>query len=292
MLLYSPDDPFECNEIVDVEDNCVSSTTSSPTNPRFDDKRTFSEELDQHKNSIIWAFGYGEEVAKKTEENINAYQKRFLAKYFMLTNDKSPGNDKTCLDSVGSVEPQPSSSKQIHDQKTPHSEKCVETTTRKRTRCSETNDIWTSQRSRDIPLPSLPWANSNEVWQTMVYKEEATSRTRNCRLFEDPFSFLPRMRAILVDWIMEVCEVYRLRRVTYYLAVDYIDRFLTIKPNVPKHQLQLVGISSLFIAAKLEEIYPPKLSEFSYVCDGACSNDDILECEILLLNVSKSCTYF
>lgn len=82
---------------------------------------------------------------------------------------------------------------------------------------------------------------------------------------------------------MEVCEAYRLRRVTYYLTVDYIDRYLTVRPDLPKSQLQLVGVSCLFIASKIEEVYPPKLSEFSYVCDGACTNEEILNCELIIL---------
>lgn len=132
----------------------------------------------------------------------------------------------------------------------------------------------------------MSWADSEEIWQNMIYKEEATLKMRNSKLFHIKSNYLPRMRAILLDWIMEVCEVYHLRRVTYYLSVDYIDRYLTIKPTVPKTQLQLLGISCLFIAAKLEEIYPPKLTEFSYVCDGACTEDEILSCEVLILNVS------
>lgn len=179
---------------------------------------------------------------------------------------------------------QPSTSSTF-DQKTPHAPKhSTPIETRKRSRCSELGDVLTPNRLQHVPIPPVAWANNQEIWQTMVYKEEATSRTRNCKLFEDPSSFLPRMRSILVDWIMEVCEVYRLRRMTFYLAVDYIDRYLSLKPATPKQHLQLVGISALFIAAKLEEIYPPKLKEFSYVCDGACSDEDILNCEILILN--------
>ena len=41
----------------------------------------------------------------------------------------------------------------------------------------------------------------------------------------------PRMRAILLDWLIEVCEVYRLHRETFYLAVDFIDRFLGVAPT-------------------------------------------------------------
>lgn len=148
-----------------------------------------------------------------------------------------------------------------------------------------------NQNSRETPLPLMNWADAKDVWLFMVYKEEASLNLRNPRLFEDFSNFLPRMRAILLDWIMEVCEVYHLRRVTYYLGVDYFDRFLSIRPDVPKNQLQLVGVTCLFLAAKLEEIYPPRVTEFSYVCDGACSPDDILNCELLILNVSELVFY-
>jgi cyclin E len=45
----------------------------------------------------------------------------------------------------------------------------------------------------------------------------------------------------------------------------------------------LLGVTCLFIAAKIEEIYPPKLQEFAYVTDGACSEDEILNMELVIL---------
>lgn len=169
--------------------------------------------------------------------------------------------------------------------KTPHSTK--RTAHRKSKKWQQNYEETTPQKtsSRQVPAPLSGWTESAEVWKNMILKEEASNLDRNPRLFEKQVCYLPRMRAILLDWIMEVCEVYKLRRVTYYLAVDYIDRYLTIKPDVPKTQLQLVGVSCLFMAAKLEEIYPPRLSEFSYVCDGACTDSEILSCELLILNV-------
>ena len=47
--------------------------------------------------------------------------------------------------------------------------------------------------------------------------------------------------------------------------------------------LQILGVTCLFIAAKIEEIYPPKLQEFAYVTDGACAEDDILTMELVVL---------
>ena len=53
--------------------------------------------------------------------------------------------------------------------------------------------------------------------------------------------------------------------------------------EVGKLRLQLLGITSLFIAAKIEEIDPPRLSRFSYITDGACTDEDIQLQELDLL---------
>ena len=56
------------------------------------------------------------------------------------------------------------------------------------------------------------------------------------------------MRSILVDWLVEVAEEYRLQTETLYLAVSYIDRFLSYM-SVVRAKLQLVGTAAMFIAA-------------------------------------------
>lgn len=56
------------------------------------------------------------------------------------------------------------------------------------------------------------------------------------------------MRTILVDWLVEVCEEYRLQSETLCLAVSYIDRFLSTM-SVVRAKLQLVGTAAMFIAS-------------------------------------------
>ncbi|CRL00456.1 CLUMA_CG013719, isoform A [Clunio marinus] len=140
-----------------------------------------------------------------------------------------------------------------------------------------------TSEQRLCPLPMLPWANREAVWTNMVRKDEKASLSRDANMFDNHPGLQPRMRAILLDWLIEVCEVYKLHRETYYLTVDYLDRYLTLKHNISKNQLQLIGITCLFIASKVEEIYPPKLQEFAYVTDSACTEEDILQQEILIL---------
>lgn len=92
----------------------------------------------------------------------------------------------------------------------------------------------------------------------------------------------PKMRTILVDWLVEVHMKYRLFPETLHLTINLIDRFLTRTP-VMRKRLQLVGVTAMFIASKFEEINPPQLHDFAYITDNAYSKEDILimECSML-----------
>jgi len=92
------------------------------------------------------------------------------------------------------------------------------------------------------------------------------------------------MRAILVDWLVEVAEEYKLQTETLYLAVSYIDRFLSYM-SVQRAKLQLVGTACMFIAAKYEEIYPPDVGEFVYITDDTYNKRQVLRMEHLVLKV-------
>jgi cyclin-A len=56
------------------------------------------------------------------------------------------------------------------------------------------------------------------------------------------------MRSILVDWLVEVSEEYRMQGETLHLAVNYLDRFLSYM-SVVRAKLQLVGTTAMFIAS-------------------------------------------
>jgi len=92
------------------------------------------------------------------------------------------------------------------------------------------------------------------------------------------------MRSILVDWLVEVGEEYKLQTETLNLAINYIDRFLSYMA-VQRSKLQLVGAACMFIAAKYEEIYPPDVSEFVYITDDTYTKRQVLRMEHLVLKV-------
>ncbi|XP_058898287.1 cyclin-A1 [Kogia breviceps] len=92
------------------------------------------------------------------------------------------------------------------------------------------------------------------------------------------------MRTILVDWLVEVGEEYKFRAETLYLAVNFLDRFLSCM-SVLRGKLQLVGTAALLLASKYEEIYPPEVDEFVYITDDTYTKRQLLRMEHLLLKV-------
>lgn len=91
-----------------------------------------------------------------------------------------------------------------------------------------------------------------------------------------------KMRSILVDWLVEVHLKFKLVPETLYLTVNIIDRYLA-STKVSRPKLQLVGVTSLLIASKYEEIYPPELRDLVYICDRAYSKSEILDMEETIL---------
>ncbi|KNA05147.1 hypothetical protein SOVF_193090 [Spinacia oleracea] len=94
------------------------------------------------------------------------------------------------------------------------------------------------------------------------------------------------MRAILVDWLVEVAEEYRLVPDTLYLTVNYIDRYLSGN-TINRQRLQLLGVACMMIAAKYEEICAPQVEEFCYITDNTYFKDEVLEMETAVLNYLK-----
>ncbi|XP_075648168.1 cyclin-A1-4-like [Castanea sativa] len=94
------------------------------------------------------------------------------------------------------------------------------------------------------------------------------------------------MRAILIDWLVEVAEEYRLVPDTLFLTVNYIDRYLSGN-SVNRKQLQLLGVACMMIAAKYEEICAPTVDEFCYITDNTYLKDEVLQMESAVLNYLK-----
>lgn len=91
------------------------------------------------------------------------------------------------------------------------------------------------------------------------------------------------VRAILVDWLVEVHLKFKLVPETLFLTVNLIDRYLAAAP-VTRKNLQLVGVTAMLLASKYEEIWAPEVRDFVYISDKAYTREQILACEKGMLN--------
>lgn len=93
-----------------------------------------------------------------------------------------------------------------------------------------------------------------------------------------------KMRAVLVDWLVEVHSQFKLLQETLYMTIYVIDKFLQSEGStIRREKLQLVGVTAMFIASKVEEIYSPEISDFVYITDNAYSSAEIREMELRML---------
>ena len=110
------------------------------------------------------------------------------------------------------------------------------------------------------------------------------------------------MRALIVDWLMEVSNDYDLATHTLFLGVNYMDRFLSVK-CVDRKDLQTAAITCLWIAScapffiffpelfladttfrKYEEQLPPTLVDFVHTGIGTYTSSTLVKFEGLVLH--------
>lgn len=92
----------------------------------------------------------------------------------------------------------------------------------------------------------------------------------------------PAMRAILIDWFVEVQVKFKMGDRTLYLAINIVDRFLA-RRRILKRNLQLLGVTSMSIASKFEEIYPPELRDFEWIAKDTSTKEQIQAMEAVVL---------
>ncbi|KAG4123353.1 hypothetical protein ERO13_D11G321500v2 [Gossypium hirsutum] len=91
-----------------------------------------------------------------------------------------------------------------------------------------------------------------------------------------------KMRAILIDWLIDVHQKFELSPEALYLTINLIDRFLSVKV-VPRRELQLLGMSAMLISTKYEEIWPPEVNDLVCIADRAYTHEQILIMEKTIL---------
>jgi cyclin B len=96
------------------------------------------------------------------------------------------------------------------------------------------------------------------------------------------------MRKILVKWILQVAEKFKANQETVHISIQIIDYILVFShKKITKTNFQLLGISSLFVASKYNEIYTPEAKKYVYVCDGLYTLEDLFGMESYILTLTS-----
>lgn len=136
---------------------------------------------------------------------------------------------------------------------------------------------------RAYPDPAL--LNDDRVLLNMLGQEEKyTPTTAFFTCVQKDVT--PQMRAIVSNWMLEVCEAQKCQEEVFPLSMNYMDRFLSVCPIV-KTQLQLLGTACLLLASKLRE--PEHLSAAQLVSytDHSFTEADLWSWELLVLSKLK-----
>ncbi|KAE8594124.1 hypothetical protein XENTR_v10019451 [Xenopus tropicalis] len=96
----------------------------------------------------------------------------------------------------------------------------------------------------------------------------------------------PYMRHMLTCWMLEVCEDQKCGEEVFPLAVNCLDRYLSLVP-VEKRHLQLLGATCLFLASKLRESKPMTAESLCMYSDHCFTDKELLAMELLVLNKLK-----
>ncbi|EAY10764.1 Cyclin, N-terminal domain containing protein [Trichomonas vaginalis G3] len=97
-------------------------------------------------------------------------------------------------------------------------------------------------------------------------KEESQFIIPEGRFEEVQTEITPKMREILVKWLINVHHEFNFASDTLFNTIAYLDQVLS-KKNIHKNRLQLVGAVCLWMAAKVEEIRIPPVNELIELCN-------------------------
>jgi len=94
-----------------------------------------------------------------------------------------------------------------------------------------------------------------------------------------------RMRLILVEWLLEVVQTFRLKASTFFTGILLLDKYLQrpFKP-VSRKMLQIIGCACMHLSSLVNEIYIAELSDWVFISDNSftqmglkCLAEDIWE---------------
>lgn len=211
-------------------------------------KESFLSSFTNSENKSMISFP--DEITTSAQKNLLFFKKKFHSTPKLLTNLLKKHKNIISDNKISKFQAKISENKLEKILKC--GEKLEEIETNSNNICSQEEK--TTMKTKNNYDLSIDDANiKNAVYRFLLQRESLYQL--NPHSLQNQEEINPLMRAVLIDWMSEVSMEFSLKKQTFQQAVYYLDKFLEINKSVRKRILQLVGISSLIIASKLEVFF-------------------------------------
>lgn len=94
-----------------------------------------------------------------------------------------------------------------------------------------------------------------------------------------------KRRAFTIERLasLPTADKWRLHQESFHLAINILDRYASLV-KIQSKELDLIGLTSLFIACKLEDTYPPKINDFLIISGNKYTKSELFKTEYEILS--------
>lgn len=111
--------------------------------------------------------------------------------------------------------------------------------------------------------------------ELLIILSEMKDNERSFNIFQHQKEIRPNMRVVLIEYLTKICAHRHFNKLTLFLTIDYLDRYMCVE-GIKKEQFQLVGLSCLLIATKIEEVYPIRVVQLVKYADNMYTPKDFV----------------
>ena len=141
----------------------------------------------------------------------------------------------------------------------------------------------TSMTYEEFNINLVPYEYINDIWDNFIEKEKYNNYSFDS-IISIQTDIKDSMRCILIDWIISLQNKFFKKSNTLFLTINLIDRYLS-KKSIHRTKFQLLGVTSLFIAFKYEEIHMKNINDFVDLTARAFDKTEILNMEKIIIDL-------
>jgi hypothetical protein len=125
---------------------------------------------------------------------------------------------------------------------------------------------------------------TSDILYNLLQEEREMKLKIDSSYFKTQPEINEKMRAILIDWLIDVNNKFNFTEETLHITINIIDTYLSLK-KIKRCNLQLLGVTALFISCKQNEIIFRRLKEYAYITDNAYNESEIANMENIIFKV-------